>query len=226
MQVSSWKLVERFNGVIMCMVTTILTKDYGVIASDSASYDKDGKMTYESPKLFLFNKKYLVTYIGYADYLLNIDGTKFEYDFPALSVYLSDFLRRVHNERTENKRFCLFLLGTHNGLPVLLQLNSFNDFQPIWLEPQEQPVHSSIFYGEDDDKKKAFEEADQVIGSLLDKWKERLSPGILGEILTRGIYAKADIEEKLTGNKYCGGSVSVAVMTKEGKAYSLSNVFI
>lgn len=208
------------------MISCVLTKDYGVIASDSASYSSDGKMSYGTPKLFLFNEKHLVTYIGYADYLISADSDKFQYDLPALSVYLSDLLKRVHSERSENKRFCLFLLGTHNGTPVLLQLNSFNNFKPTFLEPSEGPVFSSIFYGEDDEKKKSFEEADKVIGSLLDKWKDRISPGILGEILTRGIYAKADLEEKLTGDKYCGGVVSVAVMTKEGKSYSLSNVFL
>lgn len=210
----------------MCMVAAALTKEYSVIASDSAIYDIYGKTAFETPKLFLLGKKHLVTYIGYADYLTEVDGTKFEYDLPALSVYLSEYLRRVHNERTENRRFCLFLLGTHNSLPVLLQLNSENNFEPIWLESGEEVVFSSIFYGEDDEKKQSFNESDKVMREFAEKWKERLSPGILGEILTRGIYAKALLEENLTGNKYCGGSVSVACMTKEGKAYPLSTVFL
>jgi hypothetical protein len=215
------------------MMSCGITKDYGVVASDSASY-KDGQTFFDSPKMFKI-QNYLVSFIGYQDYFTSMDQSKFSYSLPALSLYMENYLR---NERVRVKeilksmvsedqdpRLCVFILGLHNGKPTLVQFNSFTDFNAQFIQSDE-PEFSGIFYGEEGPTKESIEQAAVHMKELSKKWANIMSPGIMAEILTRGIHFKCDVEEKLSGTKYAGGSVSVASLSSSGDIKSMSNVYL
>lgn len=219
------------------MIASAVTRDFGLIASDSAQYDtSQGKMSFQSLKLF-FTQRYLLTFIGTPAYFAKIDRSKFDKDLHTATIYLKDYLQKMKPEVTktltseiadedENKpNFCLFLLGVHKGLPTMTQFNSFKNFEPRYLYNQKEGVKfSTIYYGDDNPKKKEiFTQATEFMEKKAADLKAT-TPGILGEVLTRGIYKKADLEMKLEGKKYAGGVVNVAGITKGGIIFPLSGL--
>ncbi|MFI5206084.1 MAG: hypothetical protein ACHQVK_04020 [Candidatus Paceibacterales bacterium] len=128
----------------------------------------------------------------------------------------------------ENKgHFCLFVLGVHNKLPTMVQFNSFLNFKPKYLYSNGGIKFSSIFYGDDNpEKKKLFTEAKDYMEKKAHKYEKRgmeLTPGLVGEILTRGIYHKADAEMAMGDNKkYAGGVVNAAAIFSSGQMIPLS----
>jgi hypothetical protein len=215
------------------MMSCGITKDYGVIASDSASY-KDGESSFGSPKIFKI-QNYLVSFIGYQDYFSNLDQSKFSYNFLSLSLYMENYLRneklRVEEllkyvvNKDQDPRICVFVLGLQNGKPTLVQFNSFTDFNAQFTQSDE-PEFAGIFYGEEGPTKESIEQATAHMKELSKKWANIMSPGIMAEILTRGIHLKCDVEEKLSGTKYAGGAVSVASLSSNGDIKSMSNVYL
>lgn len=219
------------------MISAVVTKDFGVIAADSAQYEAtSGNMTFLTPKLSFINGKYLTTFVGDTAYFPNIDYKQFENDLASLSIYLQQYLSEtrplVQKALKELKvkpvdqkaHLCLFVMGVYNGKPTLVQLNSFHDFKPKYLYSENGPKFASIYYGDDEKKNQIFEDTKDYMEKKAKKWKDIFSPGIAGEILTRGIYKKADKETELFGKKYAGGPVSVASLWADGRSYGLSNV--
>lgn len=219
------------------MIASAVTKDFGLLASDSAQYDTSlGKMSFQSMKLF-FTSRYLLSFIGTPAYFAKIDRSKLDADLHTLTIYLKDYLQKMRPEviktleseiadTDENKpNFCLFILGVHKGLPTMTQFNSFKDFEPRYLYNQKEGVKfSTLYYGDDNqEKKELFKQATDFMekkAATLDV----VDPGTLGEVLTRGIYKKADLELKLEGKKYAGGVVNVAGITKNGIIFPLSGL--
>ena len=219
----------------MCMISACVTKDYGVIAADSAM-DDNGLLKYEAPKLIHFKEKFM-TYIGYPTYFSKIDLNKFDGGIAAICIYMEeyfksmkeevgDLLKKLNSEENyQQPRLCVFLLGLHNEKPTLVQFNSFSDFKPEFLYSENGPKFSSIFYGDDDlTKKEIFSKTTDHMNELAEKRIKILSPGIIAEILTRGIYKKADMEEELEGKKLAGGAITIGQISSHGQAYYLSNV--
>jgi len=222
------------------MVAATVTKDFGVLASDSAMFDtSNSKMSFIKLKLY-YTPLYLVSFIGTPVYFAQMDRSKFGADLPSLVVYMENYLKKIKPEvekvlrseiadEDENKpHFCLMILGIHKKLPTLVQFNSFLNFKPKYLYTDKaQPKFSTIMYGDDNpQKKKMFLEATAYMEEKAKKFKDvDFSPGIAGEILTRGIYRKADIEMKLgPQKKYAGGIVNAGCIFKEGNMISLSGV--
>lgn len=220
----------------MCMISGAVTKNYGLLAADSAQYDsRSGKMTFTAWKLF-FTQKCLLTFLGTPVYFANIDRTKFDMDFQSMCLYLKTYLKKQKPEVAkilsseikdddENKpNFCLLVLGMHQGLPTLVQFNSFLDFEPRYLFTKKStPKFSTIFFGDDNpEKKKLFKETT----SYMEKRAAALEDpaiGLVGEIMVRGIYKKADMEEKIgPKKKYAGGIVNVGGILNTGKVFPLS----
>lgn len=236
------------------MIASVVTPQFGLLASDSAMYDtKQSRMSFQSMKLF-FTKNYLITFIGTPLYFAKIDRTKLEGDMPSVCLYLEDYLKEMRPkvdkamkseiaDPDENKpNFCLFLLGVTKKLPTLAQFNSYLSFKPKFLFSEDKPKFATIFYGDDNpEKKKLFTETTAYMEKKLHKWTKKfgskpegndftvntdpLTPGVLGEILTRGIYKKADLEQEMGHKlKYAGGVVNVAGMDKAGAIFALSGL--
>jgi hypothetical protein len=202
------------------MIAAGVNREFGVIASDSARYEND-ETSFETPKLLYLGQNYIVTCLGNAEYLLNMDLSKFNDSFFGLIDYLMKYLIEI---KYGDGRFCLFIMGVYNGYPILCQFNSFNDFKPEVLYSEGPLAFSNIYYGEDEDKNNIFQRSTKYMEKLSKKY-EKITPGIVGEILTRGIYHKADSEEKIS-KKYAGGAVSVALIFKDGRVIPLSNLSI
>lgn len=225
---------EGFGGIkAVCAIAGVVTKDFGVLASDSA-HEIGEDVSFESPKLFYVGNKNLITYVGYKSYLSNVDFSKLNGDMASTSIYLSNYFRSIKDTvkstlsdltgKNIEPNLCVLLMGVHNGKPTLAQFNSYLDFKPKYLYSDNGPKFSTIFYSEDNpNKKKMFVDMTKFMEEMAEKKKD-VSPGILAEILTRGIYKKSDLEEELEGKKYAGGAVSVAYMDSKGEAYPLSNV--
>lgn len=220
----------------MCMISCVLTKEFGVIASDSAR-NENGNLSYEFPKVY-FAGKYLITAIGATPYFSKINKEKFTLDFASLSVYLEDYFKEMKPKVEETLKelnpesyeqygnLCAFVLGVHNGKPTLMNFNSYSNFKPKYLFSDGAPKFPTIYHPE---KQEMFDEVKQYMEKKVHKLEKKntvLSPGLLGEILVRGIYKKADIEFEKEQKKYSGGVPTVAVLYKDGRAVSLSNVNI
>lgn len=220
------------------MIAACVTKDFGVMASDSAVY-LNGKTGFDFPKM-LFTGKYLMTFIGHMDYFSRIEKEKLNLSIPALSLYLQDYFKsmtpdvgsslRELNENPDDHlpRLCVFIMGTHGGKPVVAQINSFLDFKPKYLYSDGGPRFSTIFYGDDSaEKKRVFLSTTSFMERKAGEWKEagvELTPGVIGEILTRGIHKKSDAEMRTPPfKKYAGGAVSVAKIMSDGKAYPMTH---
>lgn len=219
------------------MISACVTKDFGVLAADSALYDSTTKhVKFTTPKINLIKGKYLTTFVGDPSYFSNVDHTKFENDLASLSLYLQQYLLEMQPKVIENLKslkistedqkghLCLFILGTYNHKPTLVQLNSFYGFKPKYHFSDNGPKFVTIYYGDDEKKNKIFSESTQYMEKKARKWKDIFSPGIAAEILTRGIYKKSDLEMETYGKKYAGGAVVVASLTANGESYGLSNV--
>ena len=221
------------------MIATGITKDFGVMASDSASYVADaGKIAFETPKLSIIGNKYILSFLGTPLYFSRLDVSKFTLPMNALSLYVQEYLRSMKKDvenildqtvqDTDEKEpnFCLYVLGMHGKRPMLAQFNSFLDFAPRYLWSDNGLKFSSVLYGDDSNKEKQamFKESHDYMVKSAGKIPE-VTPGLVGEILTRGIYHKADLEEKIgTKKKYAGGIVNAAGIMKDGKIFSLSGV--
>lgn len=224
------------------MIAAVVTKDFGVIASDSAHAD-NGVLTFDYPKLNFYSGKYLVTYVGAKAYFSKIDMSKFREDLGSLTIYLSDYLQSMKEEvgkmlkelntdpEYQQPRLCLFVMGIYNKKPTLVQFNSFLNFKPKYLYSDDKPKFSTIFYGDDNpEKKKIFLESTSYMEKKAHKLSKKgivLSPGVLGEILTRGIYKKVDMEMEIKPfRKYAGGVISVASLRADGQSFGLSNTIV
>lgn len=223
------------------MIASVVTPQFGLLATDSAMFDtKQIKMSFDSMKLF-FSKQYLITFIGTPVYFAKLDKTKLDADLPSLCLYMEDYLKKIRPEvektlkseiadNDENKpNFCLFVLGIAKRLPTLVQFNSELNFKPKYLYSSDKPKFSTIFFGDDNPaKKKMFVETTEYMERKTHKQQKKnieLSPGILAETLTRGIYKKADLEQEIGPKiKYAGGTVNIAGMWNTGLVFQLSGL--
>lgn len=220
------------------MIAAAVCKEFGVMACDSAMYVADkGDISFEASKLAKIGK-YLFTFIGSALYFVNMDRKKFDLPMDQLSFYLQSYLRAARPEVDEamkseiqdpdenNPHLCMYVMGVHAKRPTLAQFNSFLDFKPKYAWSDNGLKYSSIIYGDDSkpEKQEMFKESTRFMENLSTQWAAN-SPGIVGEILTRGIYKKADLEMEIgTKKKYAGGVVQAAVVKNDGLIYALSTV--
>jgi len=220
------------------MIAAGLNKDYGVLAADSASYSpEDGKIEYESGKLSLIRNRYLMAFVGTNLYFTRMDWKRFDLPLKNLSLYLQGYLREIKtdvenslkesikDEQDSKPNFCLYVLGLHNQYPTLVQLNSFKDFAPRYLWSDNGMKFSTMLYGNDNPEKgEIFKQSTQYMNEL-SKGYESHTPGLVAEILTRGIYKKADLEMKIGDKrKYAGGVVNAAFISKTGSIQMLSGL--
>lgn len=223
------------------MIASVVTPQFGILATDSAMFDTaQSKMSFESMKLF-FSNRYLITFIGTPVYFAKLDRTKLNQDLPSLCLYMEDYLKKIRPEvektlrseisdEDENKpNFCLFILGIAKKLPTLVQFNSELNFKPKYLYSSDKPKFSTIFFGDDNpEKKRMFVEATAYMEHRTHKQLKKnveMSPGILAETITRGIYKKADLEQEIGPKiKYAGGTVNLAGMWNTGLVFQLSGV--
>lgn len=216
----------------MCIVTGAVTTEFGVLATDSAQYDtENSKMTYESPKMFgTANNKYVVSYIGTNLYLADLDYGKFDLPLNALSLYLSEYLTRmkpkvealmkseIADEDDQKPHICLYVMGMFKKTPTIAMFNVFKDFTPqyVWTKDKIKFI-STLYGGEVPGKKEVFKKTTSYMEKKAERFADKLSSGIVSEILTRGIYKKADLEQKIGDKeKYAGGAVCVAMVNNAG----------
>jgi len=226
------------------MVAGGVTKRYAILATDSAQYDfENDKVTLESPKLFYTtNNKYAFTFIGTPLFMSNFDWKQFNEPMDVLAAYLSEHLTaqraRVEEEwknvgDDEDPRFALFVSGMHKAIPAIASFNGYKKFRPefLWTKEPDETKFLSIHYGgEVEGKKEIFSDAAAFMElkakrftALRQGWSEKgaaargMSPGLLAEILTRGIYKKADAEMKIGEKvKYAGGAVNLLLVSAGG----------
>jgi hypothetical protein len=220
------------------MIACGLTKEYGVLAADSSSYEPETKrIGYESPKLSMFPAgRCMATYLGSPLYFSRIDLARFEAPFAAAALYLEGYFREmredvegilketIEDEDERKAHMCCYLLGVHAGRPTLAQINSFQDFKPRFLWADDGVKFATLFYGDESvpGKKDVFRKSSEYMKTLASHHGE-MTPGLIGEILTRGIYRKADLEEAIGDKrKYAGGVVNVGVVKRTGEIYPLS----
>lgn len=214
------------------MIACGITPEYAVMAADSALYQND-VMEYQTPKLLKLGGKYLVTFIGATMFLERININIFQAEMNDVVTYLVDHFTR-HQPIVEAglkgtdipANFCFYLLGVKHGTITLIELNSYRNFAPVFTEARNGIKFSSLFYGDDEnkDKQELFQRASEYMERKASK-HDRMTPGLLGEIVTRGIYHKADMEEKIgEKRKYAGGVVTVGLIDNTGKITGLSNL--
>jgi hypothetical protein len=217
----------------MCMVAAAVTKDFGVMAADASKYDTNTEaMVFESPRLgYTPNMRYLISYVGTDAYFANLDLLKFSLPLDQLGLYLQEYLRAqrpkveelqeqfIRLEDEKNPHVCLFVMGLFKKTPTLAMFNSYKDFKPEYIWTKDRIKFGTIYYGgEIPGKKELFTEATAFMEKKAAKY-EVLTPGLVGEVLTRGIYKKADMEEKIgEKRKYAGGAVAVGVVHAGGIA--------
>lgn len=209
----------------MCMIAGCVTKNFGVLATDSALYDSSkDRMYFQNMKLYC-SDKYVVSYIGASDYFSEFDVSIFNLDYDELSDKLSKYLNEMRPKISGNKNVCVFVLGIKERVPTISQFNSYLDFDPKYLFSSNGPKFSTVYYGDDNkEKKKVFSDSKSFMDKEMKRFKkEGMSPGIVGEVLARGIYKKADLEMK-TGEKrkYAGGAISTACILFNGSIFPLS----
>lgn len=226
-----------------CMLAGAVTKDFGVLACDSAMYNTEsGKMSFDTFRMMASKSgKLAFSFIGTYLYLANLDKEKMAQPFDAACIYLKDYLRSQKEsvaeqmkagiaDEDENKpNFCALALGMHSGHPVIAQFNSFNDFAPRYIWTDDKIRFASIIYGDDSnpEKQAMFKESTEYMEMKAGQYPE-MTQGIVGEILTRGIYKKADLEMNIgMKKKYAGGVVNVVSLSREtGQIQSLSNFMV
>jgi len=216
----------------MCMVSVGVTKDFGVLACDSADYDlTDWSITFETPKLgIVSNGKAIMSYVGTPLYFSSIEKDKLAQSFENACIYLKQYLQKMKpdveaslqeitdDEDHRKPNLCVFYMGIHKGIPTLAQFNSFLDFVPRYLWSTNGLKFSTVLFGDDSkpEKQEIFKQSTKFMEDE-SKFYDKISPGIVGEILTRGIYKKADLEMTIgTKQKYAGGVVNVAKLDKNG----------
>lgn len=213
----------------MCFVGGVVTKTFGVLAADSAAYDTSlGKTTFENPKMFVTQKMgYAVTFIGTMAYFMEMPDEIWGLPFAEACKRMSEWffgrrelvgqrLAEAIADEDENKpNFCCLLMGMHKGYPTLAQFNSFSDFVPKYLWTKDSPAFSTIYFGDDAKRNDLFKSATEYM-ELKAKEHADLTPGLAAEVLTRGIYRKADQEQKQYGKKYAGGVVNCLLVTPHG----------
>jgi len=226
----------------MCMVTVAVSKDFGVIAADSAR-DENGSLSYEFPKLKFLGGRYLVTAIGSPLFIARLDYNKFKEDMGSLSVYMEGYFKEIQpsaenaakklnlDPAYQKPTICAFVLGVHGGKPTLAMFNSYLNFKPKYLFSDGKIKFATIHYGGDvTGKKKIFEDTTEYMEKRFHKMEKKgvpVTPGSVGEILVRGIYKKADLEMELPPHKkYSGGVPTVAFIQSDGSAFPLSNVIL
>lgn len=214
------------------MISVGVTKDFGVLACDSAAYDLNTlKTSFETPKLgVISNGKAVMSYVGTPLYFASIDRQKLAQSFEGVCIYLKNYLlgirpdvveglkNETEDEDERKPHICLFYLGIHKGYPTLAQFNSFNDFVPKYLWSDNGLKFSTILFGDDSnpEKQAIFKESTKFMEQEA-KFYDEVTPGLVGEILTRGIYKKADLEMTIgTKKKYAGGIVNAAKVDKNG----------
>lgn len=221
----------------MCMIACALTKEYGVLASDSALF-QGKKMSFETPKLMI-QGNYLVSFIGNTLYIKDLTVAPFAFGISSLSYQVQGHLRKVREAVqvktklqeeedgvTLGDQFLMYILGTINDVPTLAVLNSFKNFDIEFVSHsgKEPATITTIYHGDDSGKDEIFQQSSEYMRDLLKKY-DQVTPGILAEVLTRGIYQKADLEEKSRGTKYAGGAVSCAFVRSNGVIRPLTQVF-
>lgn len=230
----------------MCMIAGVVTPTFGILASDSAMFDtRQSKMSFESMKLF-FTSRYIMTFIGTPVYFSKLDRTKLDGDLPSVCLYMEDYLKKIRPEvekalrseiadEDENKpNFCMFIMGIAKKLPTIVQFNSELNFKPKYLYSTGKAKFTTIFFGDDNpEKKKLFVETTSFMEQKAHKMRKKLlksedhdlSPGLYAEIITRGIYKKADLEQEIgPRTKYAGGAVNLAGMWNTGLVFQLSGL--
>ena len=226
------------EGIYICMISAAVNKDFGVLAADSATYTPENKeIKYETGKLSLVRNRYLMAFVGTNLYFPRMDWKQFDQPLKHLSIYLQGYLREIRpdvgaalkqdikDEDDSEPHFCLYILGVHNQHPTLVQLNSFKDFAPRYLWSDNGLKFSTMLYGDNNPgKQKIFKESTKHMVDLSNQY-ETHTPGLVGEILTRGIYKKADLETEIGDKrKYAGGIVNAAYMSKTGLIQQLSGL--
>ena len=223
----------------MCMIAAGLTEKYGVLASDSATYCfEDKSITHQAPKTSIVNGKYLMTFVGTNMYFSNIDWAKFDLPLQNLSVYLQDYLQRTKpniediikkttgNGEEPKPDFCAYVIGLYNKRPTMVVLNSFKNFKPSFLWATNGIKFATLYHGDDSCKDRIFKESTRFMNDIAKtKYYESRSPGLIGEILSRGIYHKSDLELSIGDKrKYAGGMVNAGYITNAGLTYPLSGL--
>lgn len=193
-----------------------------------------GKTTFETNKLFIAPKSgYVMSFIGTALYFNENKPEWFNLPLNDLAGKLADYLREqrpkvaqimtdsIPDEDENKPHLCVLLMGMYKGYPTLAQFNSFSDFEPKYLWTKEEPKFSTILYGDDSKKNEIFKDSTEYMEYRASK-AEEMTPGVMAEILTRGIYRKADEEKKAFGKKWAGGLVNAASVSPQG-TLALSN---
>lgn len=198
------------------MIVTAVTKDYGLLATDSALYDTaQSKMQYGYLKLF-YSSRFLLSYMGTPTYFSKLDRTKLDTDVPSLVLYMTDYLKGMKadvEKVTENKsEFCMFALGIHKKLPTVVKFSSTLNFEPKYINGG----HSLKFAFGDGSSVEYLEKRVRK----LEKKGVEINPGTLAEILTRGLYNK--MEEQV--DKTIGGAVNIGCMLSTGLMIPLSSI--
>lgn len=212
------------------MISGVVTKDFGLLASDSSIFDtRQGVTSFQSLRLFYVPDNYVLAYQGSPSYFAKIDKSKFYMDVPTLSLYLEDYLKKIKPdiEKAEMKSeetsdFCLLVLGLHKKLPTIVQFNNCVNFKPKYLFSDSGFKFSTVIY-DDEKKKKQYSEMVEYMDKKSHKFEKKgidFSPGIAAEVLIRGIYKAVDTEEK----KISGGCVNVGGVLSTGILITLSGL--
>jgi len=214
------------------MIAAALMPEYGIMAADSAMYRND-VMEFQTQKLMRIGDKYLVTVVGASLYLRRINPHIFMDKIDTVTRYLEEHFLHIQPSVREDLKdsdlkphFCLYLMGIDHSVPTLIEFNSFQDFKPKIYRATREIKFTTLFYGDDENKEKQeiFKNTTGYMEKSIKEYK-RVTPGLVGEILTRGIYHKADLEMKIgEKRKYAGGVVTVGMIDKTGKITGLSNL--
>lgn len=221
------------------MIAGVVSKDFGLLASDSAMYDTStSTMSFQTLKLYN-SSRFLLTFIGTPAYFSKLDRTKLDMDLPSLSIYMESYLKDMRPviekmmkseiaDKDENQpHFCLLALGLHKKLPTIAQFNSYTDFKPKYLFSDGGPKFSTILFG-DDARKKVFQDSTTYMEKKWSKWEKKgmvFSPGVAAELLTRGIYKSSDFDAELgLKQKFSGGAVSVGGILNTGLLVTLTGL--
>ena len=218
------------------MIAIGLTKEFGVLASDSAAWSQDQKkMVYEHPKISVVEDRYLLSYVGSNLYFTNFDLTRIVASFNKTALYLEEYLKdmkpRVDHIIEESKiekrqDFALVILGVQNSRPLCAVFMEKFDFVPRynWSVNENRIIFVPDVQVEEEKKKpgpkpkkKEKISARQFVEELAIK-NPPDSPGLMGELLTKGIYRSVNGSKE----KEIGGVVNAAFVDKIGRIAPLS----
>jgi hypothetical protein len=216
------------------MIAAALTAEFGVLASDSAHTVETG-FSFEVSKLAKVGN-YLLSFSGTQLYLSNMNRAKFNGKMDQLSLYVQGFLKEARPNIEElikekmsegiTSGFSLYVMGVHAKRPTLASFRSTSDFKPkyFWAEKE---IKMAPVLSADDDIEGSSLASSVVMDQTLKSWTEakvKLDPGIVGEVLIRGIQKKSDFVFEATKKKSSGGVTSAAVLKADGAIYSLSGM--